>query len=59
MSKSLMIKRMRIEGLGKEILQGLPSCSGAESISTDGTGVVASRDDSNRISCLENTLFED
>lgn len=51
-------KELRIEGLGKEIFPGLVSCSVAESISTDGTGLVASRDDSDWTSCYKNTLFE-
>ncbi|XP_028758775.1 uncharacterized protein LOC114717745 [Neltuma alba] len=52
-------KPLRIEGLGKEISPGLLSCSEAESISTDGTGLVASRDDSDWMLCYKNTLFED
>ncbi|XP_028789364.1 uncharacterized protein LOC114745379 [Neltuma alba] len=52
-------KPLRTEGLGKEIFPGLLSCSEAESISTDGTGLVASRDDSDWMSCYKNTLFED
>ncbi|KAK4259612.1 hypothetical protein QN277_005926 [Acacia crassicarpa] len=52
-------RALRIEGLEKETFPGLLSCSGAESISTDGTGLVASRDDSDWMSCYKNTFFDD
>ncbi|KAF7837511.1 putative serine/threonine-protein kinase nek3 [Senna tora] len=48
---------IRSEGLVKEIFAGVVSCS-AESISTDGGGLVASRDDSDWTSCYKNKLFE-
>lgn len=47
-----------IEGLGKEKFPALISFSGAESISTDGDGLVVSRDDSDWTLCCVNKLFD-
>lgn len=46
------------EGPGIEIFPAPVSCSGAESISTDGGGLIASRDDLDWTSCYKNKLFE-
>ncbi|KAI4317989.1 hypothetical protein L6164_025805 [Bauhinia variegata] len=52
------VNEMGIDGLGKENFPTLVSCSGAESISTDGDGLVSSRDDSDWSLCYKNRLFE-
>lgn len=49
---------LEIDGSGKEIFPALISCSGAESISTDGGGLVASTDGSDWTSCYKNKLFQ-
>ncbi|XP_027366759.1 uncharacterized protein LOC113873016 [Abrus precatorius] len=49
---------LEIDGFGKENFPALMSCSGAEFISTDGGGLVASRDDSDWTLCCVNKLFE-
>ncbi|TKY51851.1 hypothetical protein E2542_SST23370 [Spatholobus suberectus] len=49
---------LEIDGLGKDKFPALISCSGAESISTDGGGLVASGDDSDWTLCRMNKLFE-
>ncbi|KAJ1384884.1 hypothetical protein SESBI_42147 [Sesbania bispinosa] len=51
-------KKLESDGLGKETFSALLSCSGAESISTDGGGLVASRDDSDWALCYMNKLYE-
>ncbi|KAJ1383946.1 hypothetical protein SESBI_42958 [Sesbania bispinosa] len=51
-------KELESDGLGKETFPALISCSGAESISTDGGGLDASRDDSDWALCNMNKLFE-
>lgn len=51
-------KEPRIGELGREIFPGLVSCSVAESISTDGSGLVVSRDDSDWTLCYKNKLFD-
>ncbi|XP_020223021.1 uncharacterized protein LOC109805375 isoform X2 [Cajanus cajan] len=49
---------LEIDGLGKDNISALISCSGAESISTDGGGLVASGEDPDWTLCHVNKLFE-
>ncbi|KAI4345775.1 hypothetical protein L6164_012871 [Bauhinia variegata] len=52
------VNELGIVGLGKENFPNLLSYSGAESISTDGGGLVSSRDDSDWSFCYKDRLFE-